>query len=397
VVYALGSNGSGQLGVGHAEDVVGQPQRCIFQRRSWHQDHDDGREPRVTDVTSGQVDKMVAGGNHTLLLTTDGRLFTAGRHGFGYVTSSLEFHEQTHNFYPAMYGDGDDEGWETKGTITDVAATWEASFVVVDDRLVYACGAGHKGEVGLGPDVTSSAGLKEVFDISLEDREDFYAAGPPVKIIAIAASMAHVVVLLSSGHVFGWGSCRKGQLGEKVKPNQILWRPTRIDGDIPIKPERVVAGKDYTIFFAQGQPPVICGDIKGTCNSQDLDRHLQSDVHTVVSGWSSVHLFSSPSGPTAAAAAVKSLGKNNHGQLAPAGLPPILFLAAGSEHCVALLADGEVVAWGWGEHGNCGQPLDDRGNVVDRWNVIPLPAPFGRVTKVAAGCATSFLICDEDD
>jgi hypothetical protein len=37
-------------------------------------------------------------------------------------------------------------------------------------------------------------------------------------------------------------------------------------------------------------------------------------------------------------------------------------MACGAEHSVALLASGEVYAWGWGAYGNLGD-----GEMVDRW------------------------------
>ncbi len=221
LVYALGSNGSGQLGVGHCEDVVGRPQKCMFNRGGRGQDDNDGDGDgrHITDGKTksvGQVHKIVAGGNHTLLLTTDGRLFTAGTtHGFenGNGGDTFEFQEQNLSGFLSLssYGHegGHDDEPETETKITDVAATWEASFVVVNGKAVYACGAGSKGELGLGPNVTSQRGLTKVFDTDNS-------------IKAIVASMAHVVVLLSNGHVWGWGGCRKGQLGEGFKTEKIL-------------------------------------------------------------------------------------------------------------------------------------------------------------------------------
>jgi hypothetical protein len=127
--------------------------------------------------------------------------------------------------------------------------------------------------------------------------------------------------------------------------------------------------------------------------SDDFDWVLGYD-DAVVSGWTSVHVLKGP----ASQGRVESVGKNNHGQFAPENLPPLRALAAGSEHCVAITKDNQVVAWGWGEHGNCGEKIDERGNVSRRWNVISLPdidGGFG-VKSVAAGCATTFVVFGRD-
>ena len=55
--------------------------------------------------------------------------------------------------------------------------------------------------------------------------------------------------------------------------------------------------------------------------------------------------------------------------------------------------DGRVLVWGWGEHGNCGEPVDDQKDVKGRFNVLDLR---GRVLMLSAGCATSFIVVDGD-
>jgi protein ATS1 len=103
---------------------------------------------------------------------------------------------------------------------------------------------------------------------------------------------------------------------------------------------------------------------------------------------------------------VRSWGRDDHGQLAPAGLPAVRAIAAGSEHALALTRDSKrrLLAWGWGEHGNCGEAIDARGDVKGRWNEIPLPgrrssgnsssggvnADVGAVV-IGAGCASSWV------
>ena len=68
-----------------------------------------------------------------------------------------------------------------------------------------------KASWGLGPDVHCTNGsVMEMFEV--ESITDF-----DVKIVAMEARMAHVVVFIWNGRVYGLGSCRKGQLGETFK------------------------------------------------------------------------------------------------------------------------------------------------------------------------------------
>jgi protein ATS1 len=127
----------------------------------------------------------------------------------------------------------------------------------------------------------------------------------------------------------------------------------------------------------------------------------------VAAAWGSVYvLFGSGGGDDDDDASVRSWGRNDHGQLAPAGLPAVRAIAAGSEHALALTRDAKrrLLAWGWGEHGNCGEAADERGDVKGRWNEIPLPgrrsggsgsgngssADVGAAV-IGAGCASSWV------
>ncbi|EXJ81030.1 hypothetical protein A1O3_07318 [Capronia epimyces CBS 606.96] len=468
-VYALGSNGSGQLGIGHTEDTAWL-QECRFQSRCRaggvegvkdgedkedDDDDDDGDRAREAPLTMApeyvDVKKIVAGGNHTLLLTKDGQVFSAGKFGCEaseesttvFVQRHFDFrtndsHVRAHFFTPskpegsplsdpnhlqALTTSGSVQ--TLSGRITDIAATWDASFVVVDHKVVFVCGTGSKGELGLGEGVERAETITKVFDVAGfefdHDTTDGSSrsgdgngngndkhAGVRIRIRAIAACMAHVVVLLSNGHVFGWGNCRKGQLGERVKNRKVLWTPTRIDHDLDaaIKvsrdsagsgwpawtPERVVVGREYTVFLKTGETPVVWGDTRFIDGESELLKRPLEDGDRVVSAWGSIHVYSPRRG------SVHSAGRNHRGQLAPSGLPAIQDLAAGSEHCIALTTDNQVIAWGWGEHGNCGGELDEKGNVAGRWNVIETPRLADEslsltVKGVSAGCATSFVVC----
>lgn len=75
-LYAFGSNGSGQLGIGTTEDSS-TPQICHF--------------PDGSEIPGVPV-KIVAGGNHTLLLLDDGTVYCAGltQDGRGTSKSMLE-------------------------------------------------------------------------------------------------------------------------------------------------------------------------------------------------------------------------------------------------------------------------------------------------------------------
>jgi len=357
-LYALGSNGAGQLGIGHQEDVS-VPKEILFD--------DDVLSP-------GQV-TIRAGGNHTLLLPQSGLLYCSGNTSAGacgLTTASTEVLSQ----FKRVQFDRQPRS-ETESKVLFCAATWEASIVVKDDgngsgMRVYSFGTGNKGELGLGEFIfrTSTAQLIKDFP------------PPGTHIIDLAACVSHVVTVLSTGEVYGWGSGRKGQIGQ---PEEIIYSPRKIEG-IDFKVTRAVCGREFTVLFGAPQAGeyVFHGVDKWDIGSS-LPVPLK-DWANVGAGWGTLCLLMDDG-------KLVSCGRNDHGQIPPPDLPEISDIAVGSEHVVALTSNGEVLTWGWGEHGNCG-PHTTQGDVKGRWNIIAsskyLPAGQ-KIVAIGAGCATSWI------
>lgn len=264
-----------------------------------------------------------------------------------------------------------------QGKVTHVGATWEASLFVINSQRVYTCGTGTKGELALGPGLISASTPQLILNL--------HTFQPQPKIVEVATGMSHVVVLSSEGSLFGWGSCRKGQLGAESVAEKVLWSARQISsGGIT---RSIAVGKDFTAVIESDDKLKIWGDTK---HFQDNPTKLSVEPGAVVrSGWSNIFILSHQR--------LTGLGRDNHGQLPPYDLPSLSMLACGSEHCLAVSLDGQVLAWGWGEHGNCGLPLDDKGRVRGRWNEVFTDLQAGeRIVMVAAGCATSFIVVAQE-
>lgn len=361
-LYAFGSNGSGQLGVGHYEDLS-KPEICKFLLSN-----DDESDTGLKWALSENIVKIVAGGNHTLILTESGTVYASGDNGGGRC-DPLELFKTSYQFRQVKTAD-------RLGRITDIAATWDASFIVVEDSKVYTFGTGEQRML---------TNTKSVSDIEQDQTpmfevEKHASTEKPCRILAITASMQHVVLVLSDGVVFGWGGCRKGQLGvvpDGTGSTAII--PIRIE--VSSKVAQAVTGRDYTFLRSTQGDCVLLGEKKHFVQPFDFKQHLDSSLQ---SGWSSV--FNIENG------ILFGIGKGKRGQLPPDKLPILKAFAAGSEHVIALSADGSILAWGWGEHGNCGQPLDDRGNVAGRYNTIETKLDTQEIVAgLGAGCATSFF------
>lgn len=351
-LYAFGSNGSGQLGIGSTEDTA-SPQPVNGS----------------AGVSTAPLKHIACGGNHMVILFANRNFAAAGHNSDGRcpTTAKTRTASLTNMQVPPDIIDCD-------CAEVLVTATWSATLLICKSGMLMACGTGNSGELGLGPDVTTAKHPTPV--------EGF----PPMNtsIVKLASCMGHAVAVLSTGEVYGWGKGRKGQLGE---PAEDSWTPRKID-DIPFFAASAVCGKDFTCIF--GEPSK--GELL-LLGPNGNDRFgVKANAPKVIPGWKQVAASWGSVYVLFESGVLIGWGRNDHGQLPPPDLPHLESFAAGSEHCLGLTASGKVLAWGWGEHGNCGQHTDDNGDVKDRSNCIDLPRP---ASAIFAGCATSFVVMSD--
>lgn len=302
-VFSFGSNGNYQLGVGHDEDLD-VPERVLIDE---------------------QIKNICSGGNHTVFISESGELYGTGLNSNGqlgflgsekHITTPTKFDEDTERFKL-------------------VGAGWEYTIAVTDDgKRLYACGAGPKGELGLGQGVTQTKEPKLIPNFPPEDRT----------VAALSTGMSHVIALLDDGSAYGWGAGRKGQLGEPIE--KMIWSPRKINCDIT-KIVYIGCGRDFSVLGSQPEGTiVVLGDDRfGIRTNKPTD--IQRSIKYLNCGWSHAQVLY-------ADGTVTSWGNNNHGQKAPENLRPIQIMAVGTEHVLAIDNSNRLVAWGWGEHGNCG-------------------------------------------
>jgi len=348
-LYALGSNGSGQLGLGHDEDVSGPTLVAL-----------------PAGVAQHHIEQITAGGNHTLILTEAGDVYASGsnagnRCGLGINKNcSLSF-QRVRLSYEAVQNI----------TVDMCAATWDAS-VFVTSYGILVCGTGSKGELGLGKGIITASEPALIEGFPPEDTD----------VVHIVACMGHVVAVLSNGDVYGWGTGRHGQLGQ---PQEDVWSPRKVEG-IPFRASGAVCGKDFTCVYShpdEGHFMLLGPGKRDRFNVRESVPRVLPGWKNICASWGSI-LALMPSGE------VLGWGRNDHGQLPPPNVPKLRAIHAGSEHILAFDHIGQVLTWGWGEHGNCAQPVDDQSDVKGRWNTLKSPST-GSISLIAAGCATSFF------
>ena len=348
-LYAVGSNGSGQLGIGNLEDKS-SPHLCRFTSENHL------LEP------SGLPVKVAAGGNTTYVLFNNGDLYRAGRG----VLSSTERRTFLSSVFEKIRCQED-----RKTRLC--SSSWDAAVFIETNSKAFVEGSGPAGELCLGPEIRHCESAQEIKELPPSELE----------IVDVASSVSHIVVVLSNGEAWGWGNGRKGQLGE---PADVVWRARKITG-IDFRVVRVACGREFTFLVGEpsaGQHTILGSDKWGV--KSGAPRKIQN-WKDIGASWGSLFVLDN-------SGLITSWGRNDRGQLAPLGLPAIKQLAVGSEHALVRSEEGNVLVWGWGEHGNCGAYTDDQGNVNNgNWNVFPIAHPENSAKEVGigAGCATSFF------
>lgn len=365
VLLATGSNGAGQLGIGHTEDVSTFTD-CHFE---------------------GEVKAMASGGSHTLLLMRAASseelvLYGAGSNahgqlGEGYDRVRLTPLSVPHptNYYPAL-----------------IACAWTTSYIVYrstsptsKDRLV-ALGSNDFDELGTG-------------DLKLEANE---------YVKSISSGQRHVLCLIeqtssSKQRVLGWGAARHGQLSTptdtgssqpaatkgkgKALPRSIAI-PVEISIPASERISKIAVGSTHSVYLTESGKVLSAGsDAKG--QRTQLPSYVD---HVVDIGccWNGTYCLLRDG-------CIQSSGSNIHGQLGRPDdsqatfmlSPPLTSFVCGSEHVLAIAShERRLLACGWNEHGNLG--MDDKQDREQLGAVSGLDPCKGE-EWIHAGCGTSFV------
>ncbi|TXT11124.1 hypothetical protein VHUM_01875 [Vanrija humicola] len=370
-LFACGSNGSGQLALGHEDDVASLA-RCAF----------DPSCPASTEIVD-----LVSAASHALLLvsTASGtHLLGAGKNTHGQLGKqcALSCPTAATAFRPLALAReaGLGDGWSP----ARVAATWTTSFVVYE-----------RGEAGSADreQAIVSAGSNDFGELGVAGTPD----GPVVLDVLRAGEYVEHLKGGQRGpqrsqRVVGWGACRRGELNPVPAPATASRgakgkgkAPARAPVSLPVTVALPIpAGAHITdlalgaahslALLSNGRVLAWGSDLKGQVAGLDA----VNDVTAIAATWNG------------------SYGSNTHGQLLrrdsdPRGrvaLEQPTTLTAGSEH-ILVTAGGKLWSGGWNEHGNLGV-----GDTADRAGLVEVPVP-GAIRRVWGGLAATWVWSEE--
>ena len=299
--YAWGSNFYGRLGDGTLEDR--------------------GMPVQVAAPAGVTFTQISAGVSHTLALGSDGNAYAWGGN------------------YSGQLGDGTDT---SRVDPAPVAAPAGISFTHV------AAGAFHS--VALGSDGNAYAwgqnSASQLGDDTLEDRWTPVQVAAPAGVAFTQVSVGnfHAVALGSDGKTYAWGSNFFGRLGDGTHVDR--WTPVQVAVPAGVTFTQVSAGTIRSLALGSDGNTYAWGANFAGALGDGTDTHRETPVQV----------------------------------LAPAG---IIFtqVSAGTSHSVALGSDGHTYAWGNNSAGQLGD-----GSSEDKWTPVQVAAPAGvAFTQVSTG------------
>ncbi|XP_019885490.2 secretion-regulating guanine nucleotide exchange factor-like isoform X3 [Camponotus floridanus] len=352
-LISWGANSHGQLGQGILSEQSILPQNVNLSRCSL----------RPEDIR-----KIVGGAGHTLILDTDGRIYSCGLNDKGQTGNDNTEQRNVLTFEKI-------HALEHK-IVIDVCCGWDSSAALTRDGELYVWGSNRYGQLGLDHIVFPT--ISQPHKISIGE-----------KIRCISMGLRHTAIVTENREVYICGANNRGQLGlinpKTMKPYILLDTFTKVPELILRENiENVACGQYHTVIMAKNQKDIynihVFGDNKhgqlGFCPKTfsemrlwqpiciplpDIQLDMPIQIHA---GWSHINILNN--------GIIFSWGRNDYGQLGHLlsnsrneisikeelyhikHIPRIVQLSAGSEHNVALTDDGAILCWGWNEHGNCG-------------------------------------------
>ncbi|XP_077295148.1 HECT and RLD domain containing E3 ubiquitin ligase 4 isoform X2 [Arctopsyche grandis] len=347
-MFCWGSSLHGELGLGGIEDEQ------IF------------TPVASTWVQANKVSNAACGENHTLFLTSDGKIFSCGNNDYSQLGHNLprkrpQFIESLQSY---------------KMTLVSCGA--EHSLAVNEWGQVFSWGAGNVGQLGLDVSVSSQPTPKIIRDLAV------------MQAVQIACGSYHSVALMSNGDMYSWGSNNHGQLG--LGPSGISYeaRPKLIKSLAGIPFAYVACGGHHT--FAVTKSGAVFGWGKNEFGQLGLNDGLDRCFPTQLRSLRSINICQVDCGEDFTAfltldGGVFTCGSGRYGQLGHGDnkdemLPrkimelmgsAIVQVACGRRHLIVATASGRLQACGLAGCGQLGSLSSPAPTLVSLPRIVSMP------------------------
>jgi alpha-tubulin suppressor-like RCC1 family protein len=328
-LYAFGSNASGQLGSAINVGTYNPVPAAVSMP---------GATGPVTQVSSGI--------RSSLVLTSTAQVYAFGENKYGQLGTPTGNETATPNPAPALVALPG-----ATGPVTQVAAGLLFSLEVTSTGQLFSFGDNDHGQLGRAANSGSFLGNPFPALVSLPG-----ATGP---ITQVAAGSAHALALTSSDQLYAFGSNRHGQLGNAT--NGETDNPNPVPALVSLPGEtgsivQIAAGWGQSLALtSSGQLFAFGRNTNGELgNTTNVETETPNPVPALVS--------------------------------LPGASGPIVEIAAGYEHAMALTSSGQLYSFGSNVYGQLGRAANSgTNNPNPKAALVTLPGATGQITQISAG------------
>ncbi len=295
---------------------------------------------RVPGAVAGlsEVTAVAAGGEHSLALLSNGTVRAWGNNSEGQLGNGSTANSKVPVIVSGLVN------------VVAIAAGKEHSLALLSNGTVMAWGSNEEGQLGSG-----AKGTKSTFVVAVKGLSN---------VTAIAAGGAFNLARLSNGTVVAWGAGEEGQLGNGKKNKSA--NPVTVKGLSGVT--AIAAGREHGLALLSNGTVVSWGS--------NLARQLGMPTKFKVVKEEEETVLEEEEQP-----------ENNPIPEPVQALSGVAAVAAGGEHSLALLGDGEVMAWG----GNSNDQLGN-GTQGGASNLPTAVSGLSGVTAISAGMQHSLAL-----
>lgn len=341
--------------------------------------------------------------------SSPGELFAFGANRFGELASTVGNGSEAANPTPlpvTLPG--------AEAPVVELAAGDGSSLVLTRDGRLYSFGENLYGELGRALGSGSEAANPT------PARVDLPGAGAGERVVEVAAGGAHSLALTATGQLYAFGRNFYGQLGSATGNGSDTANPTPAPLVLPGASgpvSEIAAGGDHSLAVTStgqlyafgsnrfGQLGVPAGSGTELANPTPLRVSLSGAAGPVVQ----IAAGSSHSLALTSTGQLYAFGSNEFGQLGsadnsgtsnatpptqvvlPGATGPVSQIAAGAFHSLALTSTGQLYAFGRNSSGQLGTTAG-AATANPTPVLVGLPATAGPLVQIAAGAADTLLV-----
>lgn len=231
-IYAWGRGGEGQLGNGENNNS----NVPILVKKEG------------TGLEGKTIKKVMAGGMFSMVLTSDGSLYSWGKNNYGQIGDGT-----TNNYNLAVAVKTESTPMAGK-TVVDFSISNEHTVALTSDGQIYAWGRNESGQLGNGTNTAST------LPVAVRTAGTPFAGKKAVQVVAGGWEGAHSLALGTDGTVYSWGRNLNGQLGDQTTNDTTIVTFAKINfNSSPTPPLKAMAISEESSAEVRWSTPIFNG------------------------------------------------------------------------------------------------------------------------------------------